>query len=172
MNHDTVASISQAGEKPTKEELSVRIDEVADLWRKGVQKREVARYASIKAGWNISSRTLDRYIAAAKKQIAKEGEQSRAVAVGFLNCGYREMFARSMMDKSYDAVDTALLRFGRLYGIELGDQAKSPDRGGTDDEQDRPIAILVGPERLLTHEEWDAKHGRSIPALKPKAPGE
>lgn len=168
------SDISQAGEKPTNEELNARIHEVADLLAKGATRREICRYVQTKTTWGITIDTIDRYIKRAAALLARTARPRADYVLSLAAYRFNELYTRALVDKNYTEAREAVRDLCRLYGLPIDGVV---NHGDPDDEQDRRIAILVGPNRLPNTPEgraewerrvqWDqANRQPSIPALE------
>ena len=54
-------------QKPTDEEIESRVAKVTQLLLKGAHRQDICQYVATETDWDVSSRTIDRYIDRAKK---------------------------------------------------------------------------------------------------------
>lgn len=71
-------------------EVTRRVDQIFHLMVKGKSRLQILQHASEKTTWKVSERTVDEYIARAKKLLAKHSEPKKAVELGkaFLRLEY------------------------------------------------------------------------------------
>ena len=68
--------------KPTKAALKRRVSTVSELLLRGVSRGKICQYVTDNTDWNITERTVDRYIATATEAIEKSADINLTFEVG------------------------------------------------------------------------------------------
>lgn len=179
-NTPSEPQISQAHERPTHDELKERIYDIAALLGQGASRKEIIRYVRTKTAWGVSIPTIDRYLAKAEKLMAGAARKKEDYILAVAAYRFNELYARSLLAGNFTEAREAVRDLCRLYGLPIDGQT---GQGDPDDDYNKPIAILVGPERLPNtdegRKEWErrvqqgqanrANPQPSIPVFEPTA---
>ncbi len=110
----TTPQRNQREESATK----LRIDEVYRLLLCGARRREIIKYANHE-GWGASSRTIDKYIAKAKEELASVSEGERREAFGVALKRLDTLLYKSMMINDFKTALAVIKEFNHLHGLGL-----------------------------------------------------
>ena len=102
--------------KTTKSEIEIRVSQIYKLLVIGTSRPAILQYASKKWG-ELSDRTVDSYIAAARKLMMQSLEHDRAVALSEELELRREIIFQAMQDKKYQIALSAADSRAKLRGL-------------------------------------------------------
>jgi hypothetical protein len=104
--------------KTTKSEIEIRVSQIYKLLVIGTSRPAIIQYASKKWG-ELSDRSVDSYIASARKLMMQNLEHDRAVALAEELEFRREIIFKAMADKKYQIALTAADSRAKLRGLFL-----------------------------------------------------
>lgn len=137
-----------AGKRPTAAEKAIRINKVESYIITGMDRGEIWQYVSNPEGKgfiDVSIRTLDRYLAAAKDRIEKLSETNREYEIGQAKKRLDLLFKRNLSIQDYKAALGVIRERSKLLGLnepEKHDIHQEIDAHIDPDELDRSILAL------------------------------
>lgn len=93
-----------------------RVDTVANLILHGESTSKIRRNASIRR-WNMDARTIDRYIAKAREQIAERGEFDKVHQFGLAIARLEQLYGMAVQQKDVSGARGVVKELCQLYGI-------------------------------------------------------
>ena len=119
-----------------------RVDDIYEAVVAGLPEREIRRYVSKSCDWVVDDRTLERYIATARKSIHAKSEFVREQKIGEAIAFLESQRARAVAGKDYRTALMAQRDLCRLLGLDAPTRTQvSGDEGG-------PLEVIfkhVGP---------------------------
>ncbi len=106
------------GNKPTKATQALRIQQVVGLVTSGLTRAEICRYLSEKTNWNVTDRTVERYMSQAR-QIIEEAvsvEVSYELGLGLMRL--EDLYKRSVSGRDYKAALAVQKERHELLGLK------------------------------------------------------
>ncbi len=106
------------GRKTTQTELLKRVNVILNLVVSGLNRAEIMRYVANKTPWGVSERTIDSYLARARRVIAAVAnvEQKRELGLSMLRL--EELFKRSLAGRDYKAALAVQKERHELLGLK------------------------------------------------------
>lgn len=105
------------GIRPTKAELTRRIETVVTLVLSGLRPREIWRFVTEKSDWGISERSLSRYLGKANESIALVAEENAERQMALARARLMDLYKRSINIQDYKTSLSVLRESIKLNGL-------------------------------------------------------
>jgi len=135
--------------RSTKAEIEARVTEIYRLLLAGASRRDLFRFASERAGWNVTERMVERYAAAATKAITTSAAYDRDYQLGMAIEQLRNIYARSYAIQDFKTALNARRELNELLGLYAPRRIAMTD---TDGKTQQFIAII--PQGPQDHATW------------------
>lgn len=103
--------------KSTQAELEVRIQEMVKLVLSGLDRSAIIRYIAEKTNWDITDRTVDKYLQSARERIAEHGALDRAYEIGKAISRLNNLYARNLQINDFKAALATQKEINALFGL-------------------------------------------------------
>ena len=106
------------GIKSDKAEITCLVDVVFELIVKGLRSSEILRYVSEKhKDWNVTDRTVEEYIAKARKEFTKRSDYKRDQEISKSKARLELLFAQNQKIQDYKAALATQKELNELLGL-------------------------------------------------------
>lgn len=141
--------------KSTNGEIELRINKVFDLLISGATRAQIIQYASEKAGWNITDRTIDEYISRANERILEIGKVHRDYEFSRSLARLNQLYFHGLTLQNHSVCLGIVKEINRMMGIGSVKTEIISTRSQTLD------ATLIAAEivRLNTNNDGDSNNG-------------
>lgn len=102
--------------KPTNFEVQKRVDKVFDMLMNGLPRARILQFASEK-GWDVTDRTVDSYIRAARKLFAQAALTQKQEQIGIAISRLNNLYEKCMMIQDYKAALAVQKEMNTLLGL-------------------------------------------------------
>lgn len=106
-----------AGKKSTKAEIEQRITLVYDMIVVGSSREQTLQYIANKTDWDISSRQVDYYIAAANKRLEENAQFHRARELGKALSRLNTLYQKTLQVQDYARCIAVQRELNQLLGL-------------------------------------------------------
>ena len=104
--------------KITKAEMENRVTQVTDLLLKGGKRGHILQYAEEKTDWNVSISMIDKYIAAATKEILESLKGERDWEIALARGRYEYLYTQSITRKDLRGALSVVQAKSKLLGLD------------------------------------------------------
>jgi hypothetical protein len=104
--------------KPTKAELESRITTVSGLLVRGASRAAILRYVSENTNWNVTSRTIENYMATATATIKEGAANDIEYETGKAKERLEYLYQSNISSKDYKAALVVVKTRSELLGLE------------------------------------------------------
>ena len=126
--------------KPSKAEHTIRVTKIVELLMLGLSRAEIIQYASEKGVWNVTTRTIDNYIARATKAIEAQSETKREYEIGKTLERLEHLFKRNISIQDFKAALAVVKERSELLGL------KAPNKHEINTPGSDTIRISIKPD--------------------------
>jgi len=104
--------------RTTKAENEIRVAKVVELLALGLTRGEIIRYTSEKTKWDVSTRTIEKYMQKATIEIIAAAKTDRAATIGRAKVRLDMLYKRNMKITDYKAALQVMKREAELLGLD------------------------------------------------------